>query len=212
MLDNLPDDMIGEIMILLAKQDPPAFGNLRQSSTDLLNIANEPYVLQELDMEKLAYKLPHIDDPGRRFLQQLKNHQIWSAPLLIATDHFFKKQNRSQGIQSLIELVETNHYQALYNCTVAMTLTNHPDAPAMYRKITLIPDNRRMLKKLRRSFYSMVLQQDVESIPFVGCCTIAKPEHWVKSWRHLFLATPISSTCLGCCMDSEMFRVKRRLV
>ncbi|KAM7261591.1 hypothetical protein ACFE04_020668 [Oxalis oulophora] len=170
MLDNFPDDMIGKIMILLAKQDSPAFGNLRQSSTNLLNIANEPYVLQELDMKKLAYKLPHIDDPGIWFLQQLNNHQI------------------------------------------SMILTNHPDAPAMYRKIILIPDNRRMLKKLRRSFYSMVLQQDVESIHFVGCCTIAKPEHWVKSWKHLFLATPISSTCLGCCMDSEIFRVKRRLV
>ncbi|KAM7259555.1 hypothetical protein ACFE04_015296 [Oxalis oulophora] len=213
MFNLLTEDLMLKIVILLALQDPTAFGRIRQSCKGMLHVTNYPQVLKHLDMTRFIPRLPFVNDPGRAFLAMLSNYGIKPASLLIATDLFFKKKDIKNGIESLITLAKDGSFQAKYNCAIALILLRRRCACKMFEKILLLPDSRYTLKQMLQSFLQMVPLHESNKFPYSHYClhnNIGKV-HWLLAASAFLGDKDLAFDCVYCCMDIEIFKLKKKI-
>ncbi|KAM7263372.1 hypothetical protein ACFE04_001055 [Oxalis oulophora] len=147
MFDMLPEAMLIQFFILLLTQDPTAFAMLRQSSKKMLKFANDPMVVEKIDMNRILPRLRSINNACRAYLAILSKHGVKSSTLLIATDMFFIQMDQGKCLNLQLDIATKENYQAKYNCAIAMILYKHENEKQCFKKYGGPPITHKLYKK-----------------------------------------------------------------
>ncbi|KAM7273336.1 hypothetical protein ACFE04_028000 [Oxalis oulophora] len=207
MFDILPEAMLIQIFILLLTQDPAAFGMLRQSSKKMLKVANDPMVVQKIDMNRIVPRLRSINNAGRSYLAILSKHNVKSSSLLIATDMFFIQMDRGKGLNLLLDIATKENYQAKYNCAIAMIVCKHEYAKTMFEEVWQSTNNKQTLQEMRSCLHKMLPINISRRFHFPHCCMHNNLAN--GNWQN---SEEIHYDCIHCSMDMELYKLKTMLI
>ncbi|KAM7260556.1 hypothetical protein ACFE04_011229 [Oxalis oulophora] len=185
------------------------------SCKGMLHVTNYSQVLKKLDMRRFIPRLPFVNDHGRAFLAMLSNYGIKFSQLLYSLQLMYssKKKDIKNGIESLITLAKDGSFQPKYNCAIALILLRRRCACKMFENILLLVDCRYTLKQMRQSFLQMVPLHESNNFPYSHYClhnNIGKV-HWLLAASAFLGDKDLAFDCVYCCMDTEIFKLKKKI-
>ncbi|KAM7271694.1 hypothetical protein ACFE04_030908 [Oxalis oulophora] len=210
MIFYLPEVLIIDIMILLIAQDPKSYGALKQSCIQMRRMADDPWVLKNININLLSSKLPNITNFDRFFLSKLQIRKVPGSSLLIGTDLFFR-QDEEQGLIILNNEAKNKNPQAIYNYAIALITSYRQSGYMLLKHLLDIPDDRLTLAQVRNNFRQMLSDTSKKRLTYTNWCPMSAEGHWNRDWEEIIGENELKINCVHCCMDIEMFKLKTTL-
>ncbi|KAM7265401.1 hypothetical protein ACFE04_003084 [Oxalis oulophora] len=140
-------------------------------------MADDPWVVKNINMTLLSSKLPNITNFDIFFLSKLKIRKVTGSSLLIGTDLFFR-QDEKEGQKILHNEAKNKNPQAIYKYAIALITSYRQSGYMLLKHLLDIPDERLTLAQVRNNFTQILSDTSKKPLAYTNWYTMSAEGHW----------------------------------